>query len=648
MCGIGGIINFSNRELDLRESARQFSQSLRHRGPDDEGYIFFNPMSGEVQTCYGGDTPENVRSGNFPQAPTKAISDCPSHFQGFFVHRRLSIIDTSPNGHQPIRLQREGLWLTYNGEIYNFPELKKLLEGEGYQFFSKTDSEVLLAAYRHWGVGCLEKFNGMFAFALWDQEKKILFCARDRSGVKPFYYSFQKHIFGFASELKAFRKQPELPSHLNEAVLHQFLLQDLSDHQPWTFLENINELMPAHYLILDFQALTITTKKYYNAPEVAKWRAFESESFSFQKEKLRESVMEAVKLRLRSDVPVGCCLSGGIDSSVISGIMGTELKNFKAFSAIFPGEKIDESRFAKAAAEKSGADWNTVIPDKDALKKQMREMIFAYDLPLWSTSSFAQFCVMKLAAEQGIKVVLDGQGADELFGGYGHHLTTFAWERVRSGRVIEAVKILNASGKGMTVGASKEMVKRKIGFSPGRTALNRDFVESYIPFEEQVQFEELNQHLAYDFFSGRLRKFLRCEDRCGMWHSVESRTPFADDIGLIEAAFGVGPESKIRNGFQKYIFREAMKAYMPLEVYCRKDKIGFQTPHNNWMPELLKTFWGDIDRSRLNRYFNKKHWKRIDQLCGENNQLQKGHQKKEEMMAFKTLSLSIWLEEFAL
>jgi len=645
VCGIGGIINLENININLVEGAETIGKTLRHRGPDDEGFLFFN--STETVCAYSEDTQKQAIANKFNFSATKHVSQTEQNFTGVFVHRRLAIIDVNESGHQPMCSPDGKVWITYNGEIYNYIELRTELEKLGYTFRTQSDTEVLLNAYLHWGKECLSKLNGMFAFALWDSAKKKIFCARDRSGVKPFYYYFKNGLFCFASELKALRKLSFVETSLNERALHHYLLHDALEYEPEGFLKNIFELFPSHFLELDLEKKEIQIKKYYEIDTENHFQPFDEKEFIACENETGELITGAIVKRLRSDVPVGCCLSGGIDSSIISGVMSKHNKNFNAFTAVFPGESIDESAYAKEVAEFTHANWHTVNPNENELLVDFENLVYALDIPIWSTSTYAQFRVMQLAKQNNCKVVLDGQGGDELFAGYPHYYTTYINELLRNKQFKLAASEIKSFGNNFWFSFTKENAKRKLHYNSNKKYLNAAFVKAHTaPDYLQDSFGSLNEHLQYDFFGGRLKTYLRCEDRCSMWHSVESRTPFADDTNLLEKAFKIPAGYKIKNGTSKYILRESMKNYLPNSVYARKDKMGFVTPHNKWLPTLLQNYPELAQNSLLQGIMNKSFFTRINHLSAKTDHLQIGGTKKEENLAFKTLVFTLWAKKY--
>jgi len=645
MCGIGGIIDLENTGINIVTGARIIGETLRHRGPDDEGFLFFKDK--RTLCAFSEDTQKRSISNSLNFSATTHVTEVGQDLTSVFVHRRLAIIDVNESGHQPMCDTDGHVWITYNGEIYNYIELRQELEKLGFTFRTQSDTEVLLNAYLHWGKECLEKLNGMFAFALLDTEKKKIFCARDRSGVKPFYYYFRNGVFCFASELKALRKLPFAETSLSERALHHYLLHDVMECEPEGFLKNVFELFPSHFLELDLEQKEIQLKKYFDVTVENTFHAFDESRFKACESKTKELVTDAIVKRLRADVPVGCCLSGGIDSSVISGVMGRHSKNFNAFTAVFPGENIDESAYAKEVAEFTKASWHTVNPVESELLDDFEDLVYALDVPIWSTSTYAQFRVMQLAGQNNCKVVLDGQGGDELFAGYPHFFTTYVNELLRNKQFGQAASEIKSFGNNFWLLFTKENTKRKLQYNANKKYLDPGFVRAHsAPAGLQNSFSSLNGHLHYDFFGGRLKTYLRCEDRCSMWHSVESRTPFADDTALIETAFGTSPAFKIRNGISKYILRESMKDFMPAAVYNRKDKMGFVTPHNKWLPTLLQKHGEIRQNSLLKEIMSKEFFSRLDHLSAKNDHLQKSTQKKEENLAFKALVFTSWMKKF--
>ena len=384
MCGIAGQYCFDGRAPD-RELLARMSEQLIHRGPDGVGT--------EVRGCMG------------------------------LVHRRLAIIDLSDDGLQPMTNEDKTLWLLFNGEIYNYIELREELVKKGHRFHSQSDTEVILHAYEEWGTGCLQRFNGMWAFALWDEKSQQLFCARDRFGIKPFYYTEIDGSFLFASEIKALVEHPDVGKKPDDEVLGTYLAWGVQDHSARTMFDGILQLKPAHALIV--------TKEGAHSPyrywEVSINGSVQSDTVD-EKENGRflDLLKDATRIHLRSDVAVGTCLSGGIDSSTLAVLINNLIREEappsvsdrqKTFSVVFTDKRFDESRYIDEIVNATGVDSHRTEPDPAQLWDDIDRSVWVQDEPFGSLSIYAQYCVMRLA-QKNVKVVLDGQGADELLAGY--------------------------------------------------------------------------------------------------------------------------------------------------------------------------------------------------------------------------------------
>ena len=416
MCGIAGI--YSQKHPLERSWITSMTNAMKHRGPDDEGYLAVETHARRATPLIGADS--KVSGSSIDQYQKNA---------GLFLgHRRLSIIDLSPAGHQPMPNSDQTLWLIYNGEIYNYLALKEELKRLGYVFKTNTDTEVILAAYEHWGKDCVKRFNGMWAFVIYDQRKNILFGSRDRFGVKPFYYFLDDDHFAFASEIKALIKMPFIKKEINQTAVYDFLTYELEEHHEETFFKSIFELFPGYSFEFNINENLLTKWPYYTLSYENKWEKFDEKKLQGHVARVKELITEAVQLRLQSDVPVGTSLSGGIDSSGIVCLINDILKKEKVacvgerqktFTACYKDDaSIDESRWADLIIEKTKASGYKTFPDANGLLKDLEELVYAQDIPFSSSRTYAQFQVMRLASQNGIKVLLDGQGADELFAGY--------------------------------------------------------------------------------------------------------------------------------------------------------------------------------------------------------------------------------------
>ncbi len=590
MCGIAGIIS-KNNSVSLKETVFAMSQAIKHRGPDGEGFAFFSKI--HSVSVYSDDTPRiNKESHSFLFNPNTSIQNIESNYEIAFAHRRLSIIDLTESGHQPMCDTKGDYWITFNGEVYNYIELREELKNKGYIFVTQTDTEVVLEAYKEWGFECLQKFNGMFAFALFDKKNNQLFCARDRVGVKPFYYSNTDSAFAFASEYKAFIKSKSVAFEINEVQQFDFIVNGNLENTEQSLFKGIYELKPSHYLVYNLNSHTFRISNYYDLPTNTLSVKSESEMIDIIEEKL----LKSIHLRLRSDVEIGSCLSGGLDSSIIAGVAKhlQPNKQMKLFTAIFPDESFDETNYAKQVADFVGANWKTVSPTADEFFRDIESLNYFQDLPIWSTSTYSQHRVMKLAFENKIKVVLDGQGADELFGGYSHHYMALWKEKISFKSINESKQTIANPYKLFGKVLLKDAFSLSVNYSNYFNSDKKHFAKSK---NEKLAFT-LNDQLTIDYH-GRLKSYLKCEDRCSMAFGIESRVPFADDLELVNFIFSIEGNMKIQKGISKYLLREASKKYIPNSIYSRRDKIGFETPVQKWlMPHKNQIL--DLINSELN------------------------------------------------
>ncbi len=545
MCGIAGVILKTQSGLPLSEVLQKLSYHLKHRGPDGEGFMIVDSQD----SCPYFHQFENTSSRKLNYLPTKKISEAPAESTLGFVHRRLSIIDLSERAHQPMCNESANTWITYNGEIYNYQELRLELIQLGHAFISESDTEVILHAYAEWGVNCVEKLNGMWAFCIYDSVRKICFASRDRLGVKPFYYTNNQNYFAFASEQKALVKSGLSSSKVNEKGLHLYLTSAQLENETQNFFEDIQELWPGSNLIFNLQSHTTELKRYFDLNNEVNQSNNHLSDLDLI-EKIKQSFTQSVQLRLRSDVEVGTCLSGGIDSSAIAvSIAELTKKPFYCFTSIFKNQTFNEEYFADLVAQKTGALHAKIEPNFEGLINELDELIYSQDVPIWDTSTYAQYKVMELAKLNHIKVVLDGQGADELFAGYHHHFLA-TWNHYFSKgsfkKGIQSVFEAKESIPNPLLFFIKERFKQQQNLKHNQLIqfLNSDYVNAFDVSNPSEYFDDLNQQLIHDIYHTRLKSFLKCEDRCGMWHSVESRVPFSDDIELLNLCFRLKENEK--------------------------------------------------------------------------------------------------------
>ncbi|HEY0677344.1 MAG TPA: asparagine synthase (glutamine-hydrolyzing) [Chitinophagaceae bacterium] len=565
MCGIAGIISL-NPGLVSRQQLQKMTDALAHRGPEGEGF-WFNAAN-----------------------------------TAGFGHRRLSIIDLSPAAAQPMHYHNR-YTIVYNGELYNYPELKEELKSKGFQFYTQSDTEVILAAFACWDKECLQYFDGMFAFAIWDDQLKKLFAARDRFGEKPFYYIQQEDggSIWFASEMKALYAGG-FNRNYNEKMLLLFITNGITDSATdpsITFDNRISQLPPASYL--EFQCSGsqshISIQQYWDIDKEKETLTSDEEAL----ETFRRLLSSSVEKRFRSDVPVGTSLSGGLDSSSIAAIasrISAGSNSYKCFSAVFPGFGKDESRFSQMVAQQFGLEQFVTCPNADGLATELQKFLYHQDEPVGSASVYAQYKVYQLAKQQGVSVLLDGQGADEMLAGYSKYLHWYLQELMKRkpGILKATIRELRSKNAELTWGwknylaaifplqAANRLEKRVTTRITSNTDITSDFKEAN--FESSLIYKpvvtKLNDILYYNTLQSGLLELLRYADRNSMAHSCEVRLPFLSHE-LAEFSFSLPASYKIRDGYSKWILRKSMSRQLPQEIVWRTDKIGFEPPQKEWM-----------------------------------------------------------------
>jgi asparagine synthase (glutamine-hydrolysing) len=587
---------------------RRATTCLRHRGPDDEGYLLVDTRSGRVRLCAG----ENTRAELGLPSIASYTAVIGERFDLALGFRRLAILDLSPAGHQPMASPDGACWLIFNGEVYNYIELRSELASRGHTFKTGTDSEVILAAYQQWGPDCLSRFNGMWALALWDGRRRQLFVARDRFGVKPLYtVSGQRGTFAFASEIKGLLAGGVVPFRPSSGAVARFVAQGgyLSHARGETFFEGVQELPAGHYALITHKGRV--AKRYWSlSTQVVGHELSDAEALA----RYSNLFTDAVRLRLRADVPVGTCLSGGVDSSSIVAVAGQLMQTEHAvslerlgehqqtFSAVYADDgPWNERRYIEEVVASVGTAGNYVYPTADRLWDDLEELVWHQDEPFQSTSIFAQWCVMDLAHQRGVTVLLDGQGADEMLGGY-HPYAVWFGQLLRAGRLTHAAREAQAAGSVTGLdplplvarGAAGQLpapllrrlrgsrVRDAVAASGLRPELGKSFQSSVAAAGEAYEgLDNLNKHLARLIIEDSLPNLLRYEDRNSMAFSIESRVPFLD-YRLVEYVFTRAPHLRIHDGWTKWIQRKAIDGKLPADIVWRRDKVGFETPEQQW------------------------------------------------------------------
>jgi asparagine synthase (glutamine-hydrolysing) len=627
MCGIAGFIEFQKNSISSFEPDSLMSSMLdqiKHRGPDGFG-----------MSLYG-----YHREGRFSE---DRINYYHSANQVVLGHRRLSIIDLSDEAFQPMRDNDHSIEVVYNGEIYNYVELREDLK-KNYHFTTSSDTEVLIAAYKIWGTEMLSKLDGMFAIAIWDRENKHLVCARDSMNIKPFYYNISEKGFIFGSEPKVVLTGLDTNGTVDKAHTAEFLIAGLSDADEGTFYNEVKQLRGGHYFIVSENQRTVNPIPFWKAPNIDNQTASQSE----WSDRYYKTIKEAIKRQLRSDVPVGTSLSGGIDSSVIATIAGEllqgEANRYNTLTFSFPDFADDESEMAKLIADKTGMKWHQVTPSMNTLASEFENMMMTMGEPFSSLSMFAQYKIMQKASELGLKVMLDGQGGDELYLGYPRVAQNAMFEYLKKGQFKKFWLEWNGLAKNATISKSKALAFQLFFNSPN-LAINRNIkrvsvyasknflkygrkeilFDLYSPkhvFEKQL--DELNKYC--------LPRLLRFADRNSMAFSIESRVPHLSNLTR-DFALSLPLENRVYKGWTKYTVRKAMQGKIPDDVLWCNVKRGFDIPQGYWIGLLEKQLILWVNEVEDNEIFNKQAI--IESLKDKN--------KREDFALWRVLSVIAWM-----
>lgn len=593
MCGITGKVNFDNFNKINQNELKNMTDKLTHRGPDDEGFYINN----------------NVGLG----------------------FRRLSIIDLK-SGHQPLSNEDGRLWIVFNGEIYNYKELQENLKKQGHIFRTESDTETIVHLYEQCGIECLKYLQGMFSFSIWDNAKKQLFCARDRFGIKPFYYYKDKEKFVFGSEIKAILKSDGIdktlsPEGLDSYFAFGYITSDLSIYK------NIKKLQPAHYLVLSFNdEVSIEIKRYWNIHFEPDYSKTEDQWV----EEIEDSLSKTVKLHMISDVPLGAFLSGGIDSSSVVAMMAkNSSRPIKTFSIGFKEQKFNELKYAQEIANRYGCEHHEQIVEPDSISL-LPKLVNAYDEPFADASAIPTYYVSKLAREF-VTVALSGDGGDELFAGYDSYskfkriyrspfnfnspkMNQFIWGNVH--KLIPQ----NIKGKGLSYFLSQnkehlgaylnaweknERQKLVINNHPIDYRIGSELYKEGVlkeggdnDFVTKLQYLDMSTYMVDDI--------LTKVDRASMLNSLEVRVPLLDHQ-FAELTFKIPSDLKLKGSSKKYIFKQSMKPFLPKNIF-NHPKQGFGVPISLWFKEDLKEYVSDLLLSQnayLTNYLDKNYVKKI-------------------------------------
>jgi len=589
MCGITGVFNCKN-SVNI-ENFYKAHLKIRHRGPDDEGFLC--NINNELQLLRGDDTIGAFHT----RKHIKSIK------QSSLVigHRRLSILDLSSRGHQP-QSYRDN-YIVFNGEIYNYIEIREELKEFGYTFNSSSDTEVVLKAYHKWGPSCFSKFNGMWAMAIYDSQTNSVVLSRDRFGQKPLYFIIENDCLVFSSENKFIRKFYDDKFTVNDDYINDYINKGIADHNDSSAFEKISELEPGNYL--KFDAGGISIKRFWDFEP--SFKRFSEEDALSQFSTLFE---DALKLRMRSDVEVGCLLSGGLDSSLIVCLLHAlgyiEDNKFQTFSAVFEEKEYSEKRYMDLVQSKTNCKANFIYPKKEGIQDKMNTLLFHAEMPFRSLSFYSKYQIYQsVANDSNIKVALIGQGSDEAFGGY----TADYYTAITS--YLGSFQLKKASALIKFLLRERKISKKQILLSVLKR-INPGILSS--KYYNKATFDKITVTA--------LREYLKNDDRNSMAHGIEVRSPFMD-YRIMEFAFQLDLDHKIN----KKIVRTYSENIVPDEILKRKDKMGFVSPQEQWQQNYLKkyiisayddlrkynTFLNmDAEKKLLDTYFKTKtNWQRV-------------------------------------
>lgn len=619
MCGIAGILNLDGRDV-APETLERMVATIPHRGPDDKGMFLDRTVA--------------------------------------FAHQRLSIIDLSDTGHQPMQVLDGSVVVSFNGEIYNYRELMSELKAKGHRFVSESDTEVILKAYEEYGLDCFGRFNGMWALSIWDKKKQRLILCRDRMGVKPLYWRVDGDRLLFASEIKAILPALTKKTKPNLARLFDYLFYGFLDHTQETMFEGINQLKGGQYLIAAGNKVEVEQYWELPRPRVA-LRKDPVEQF-------RALLTDSVRLRLRSDVPVGSCLSGGLDSSAIVCLANQFLRQDdgksigtaqQTFSSCFDDERFDERRYIDQVVAATGVEAHQTFLQPQEIIDLAEKVTWHQDEPFGSTSIFAQWKVFELASQAKMKVMLDGQGADELLAGYHGYFGSYFSQLFRNFRWLQMSRELAAFQRlhpASTLDALRSFAVLTLPRPVVRSVASLPLVNQSPIFQERflkTHFHGLEiphrydnaftNYLAHLFRELSLPALLHYEDRNSMAFSIESRVPFLD-YRLVEFAFSLPDEAKIEHGTTKAILRHAIKGVVPEPIRNRQDKMGFVTPESVWFrEELAKPIKKFFDAKQL-AIWEFARPERLRELVAEHQQGRKNHSRT----IWRWYNAEVWLRRF--
>ncbi|OEU71456.1 MAG: asparagine synthase (glutamine-hydrolyzing) [Desulfovibrio sp. S3730MH75] len=576
MCGITGFFALAPDNSITQDELKNMTRAIRHRGPNDSGCLLIDKKTG--------------RKALFRDSESTTALDRGEIGLG---HRRLSILDLSERGQQPMGHAESGVWIVFNGEVYNYVELSKELESLGHRFETTTDTEVVLKAYVEWGGKCFAKFNGMWGLAIYDPRSDKLVLSRDRFGKKPLYYYDSGKYILFASEIKALFTHSKTPKEVNDKKLIDYAGRHYRyvDGDSESFFKDINQVPKGTTLTISSTGVRELNKYWEVAPGPLLTDEYSEQDLVHM---FRELLEDAVKIRLRSDVPVGCMLSGGLDSTSITCLAAEHSADMHTFSGITGSGCYDESEYIEAVVQKTGSKQQYIYPAPGDLFSILNEMLEFHDEPVCTVSWYCTYVLTKEIGKANIPVILTGHGGDELLAGYWYHYHYHfkdmreklgddssehnAWLRNHK-RNPEEYHLERKYVEELAADKSLELKKfsQYVGALSPRLRENSAKVMPESPFTGS-----LSRRLYLEMFSEAIPASLRAEDRNMMAFSIENRVPFLD-YRLAEFCFRLGNSVKIKDGLGKWLLRESMKGILPEKVRTRKDKTGFNAPFDEWI-----------------------------------------------------------------
>jgi len=617
MCGIVGFISNETVNDDILS---QMLHSIDHRGPNDNGYNYFDVLNKNI----------------------------------FLGHTRLSILDTSNHGHQPMKSEDENFILIYNGEVYNYIELREELRLKGYIFESTSDTEVVLNSFIEWGSDCFSKFNGMWALAIYDKVNKKMILSRDRVGKKPLYYYKDGEKFIFASEIKAILNYPNLKIGPNFNKIYRYLSTNYRyvDIDTDSYFENIYQIEKSSFVEIDLD-FRLKTKKYWELKEFNTNKNNEKDTI----DEFRELMIDSVRLRLRSDVPVGCFLSGGMDSTSITSIaykvLNTPIMTFSGITGEEKG-KYDESEYINEVINDTNARYQFIKPDPADIFDTVDEMLDFHDEPICTVSWYSLYLIVKNMKDANVPVVLNGHGGDELLAGYWDHYQYNFHDLQNNDNLQQEIKYWheNHNRDLGEIEKHKNMIHRVMNkqqkeidkFVDYSYVFTNDFNSQHnlnVDIDSILCDSLLTKRMYKELFYETVPASLRAEDRNTMAYSIESRSPFLDHR-LIEYSYSLDNKYKIRNGIGKWVLREAMKGILPEKVRTRKDKAGFIAPADEWFRTINREQILDMLSSKEFKSIGIFNIEALAELYQEHLTGRKNHQ----MLLWQLINVFLWYKKF--